>query len=253
MANSIYRGAGLALTAPTTTNRIALGAGESMLIPAGSYHLDLGTNLVYQQLDPVTNTWEGTDAGATIQVMSDGVNYRVYNSTGSIVTTTVTSAGSGYTSAPTVVPSAGNAVLTPIIGGAINSTVVINSGGGAYNYTPMVVISAPQTPGIAATATATLTGTAVSAVTIVNAGAGYTQLPTITFVPDSRELVPSGITSANATLSLTGAGTVTGLLITNAGIALGSAPTLTLSGNATATTTLNTTGSTTDTLYIQAL
>ena len=61
-------------------------------------------------------------------------------------------------------------------------SVTITSGGSGYTSAPNVVISAPgETGGVQATATATLSGNAVSSVTITNPGSGYTSAPNVSF------------------------------------------------------------------------
>ena len=61
-------------------------------------------------------------------------------------------------------------------------SVTITSGGSGYTSAPNVVISAPgETGGVQATATATLSGNAVSSVTITNPGSGYTSAPSVSF------------------------------------------------------------------------
>ena len=61
-------------------------------------------------------------------------------------------------------------------------SVTITSGGSGYTSAPNVVISAPgEAGGVQATATATLSGNAVSSVTITNPGSGYTSAPSVSF------------------------------------------------------------------------
>lgn len=72
----------------------------------------------------------------------------------------------------------GGAVLT---NGFIASVVVVNGGSGYGATVPTVTISAPTTPGgLTATAVATLTGGAVSSITLTSEGTGYTSDPTVT-------------------------------------------------------------------------
>jgi len=201
------------------SNRISLSASETFLLkPAGWYWVNLGLYTVLQQYDPIMGIWQtiggGDPTGSPKYVYSDGVNYRLANQTGCAVGALITNAGSGYTSAPTVTASAGSSIWSAIVGGAVNTTVTVTSGGSGYSYPPTVQISAPPSGGIPATAVCTLSGGAVNAVTIVNQGAGYTSPPTVTFVNDPREglnNVSQG-SGAAAITTLTGAGTITGLL-----------------------------------------
>tara|TARA_B100000953_G_scaffold126827_1_gene104567 strand:+ start:651 stop:3845 length:3195 start_codon:yes stop_codon:yes gene_type:complete len=59
-------------------------------------------------------------------------------------------------------------------------SVIISNAGGGYLTAPTVNIAAPST-GVTATATATVSGGAVTAITITNPGNGYTSVPAITF------------------------------------------------------------------------
>lgn len=74
--------------------------------------------------------------------------------------------------------------------GTASTTIAL---GGEYNSTPTVVISAPDNEnGIQAVATATLTGTAITAIDITTAGTGYTQPPVITIVKASGDTGAGG-------------------------------------------------------------
>jgi aryl-phospho-beta-D-glucosidase BglC (GH1 family) len=60
--------------------------------------------------------------------------------------------------------------------------ITVTAGGTGYTGAPTVTISAPQQAGgVQATATATFSGGAVTAVNITNAGSGYNAVPTVTF------------------------------------------------------------------------
>lgn len=220
------------------TNRIALAAGNSYIIPNGSWFVRLGPYTTIQEYDPVMNFWraQGDDGnnwgsiggGPMRYINSDGVNFRVANQTGCAVGALITNAGSGYTSAPTVTPSAGSSVWTAIVGGAVNTTVTITNGGTSYAYAPILVVEAPPLgAGFPATATCTISGGVINAVTVTNQGAGYTSAPRIFVVPDPRDTTGSG---AILTTTLTGSGTVTGLYVTDHGTAVTSIPTLSFSG-----------------------
>lgn len=219
------------------TNEIALAAGASYVIPAGSWFVKAGKYATVQQYDPIMGIWVaiGSDMGAgggqsassMRYVNSDGVNFRVSNQTGCCIGALITNAGSGYTSAPTCTASGGSAVFSCIVGGAINTSVTVVSGGTNYTYPPIVVIEAPPAGGIPATATCTISSGAVNAVTVTNQGAGYASAPAIFFKNDPRDSTGAG---ASATSVLTGAGTVTGILVTDHGTAVTSIPTLSFSG-----------------------
>lgn len=201
-----------------------LQPGAARLIPSGTWMLDTGPYTCFQELDPVQGQWlspggDGFAAGPQY-VNSDGFNYRAVNLCGTIVGATVSTAGSGYTAAAAPVvtfTNAASAAATAIIGGAVSTSVTVTNGGSGYLWAPLVFLdSPPQGAGYQATATCAITTGAVSSVTINNQGAGYTNVPNLYFINDPRDTV--GINAA-AVATLTGAGTVTQLIITNQGTA----------------------------------
>jgi hypothetical protein len=235
-------------TAPFTapTNRFTLGAGNSLLIPAGTWIVQGGVDSAIQWKDPVNGAWNnlnpvGTAFGRTIR--SDGFNFRIANLSGSVTGATVTAPGTGYVQGTTaVVPSAGNSVWQAIVGGALGA-VTITAPGANYTLPPLVFVAAPPYPGIPATGHAVIgAGGAVTGIVWDSPGAGYTYPPQIVIVPDPNE--PSlqagyqgaGIQQAAATTVLGGGGTVTGVLLVSAGVPQATAPTLTITGQGTGAT-----------------
>ena len=103
-----------------------------------------------------------------------------------------------------------------------------------YSSAPTVTIAAPSS-GTTATATATIAGGAVTAITVLNAGSGYTSAPAVTFSTGAAAATAVLHTTATGTVVLT-AETVTGVTITNAGTGYTAAPTLTFSTGAAAAT-----------------
>lgn len=227
----VYGGQGVAPSARGQASTVmSLSAGLSQLIAPGSCGVGTGLYSALQEFDPTTGIWRniGNDSGTTFRWLnSDGVNFRVANQTGCVVGALVTTAGAGYTSAPTITDNGGTATYQAIIGGAVNTSVTIANGGKNYTYPPLIVLSAPPAPGVQATATCTISAGAINAVTIVNQGAGYTNAPTISVINDPRDTTGTG---AQLTCLTTGAGTVTAILVTNNGTPVTSAPTLTFSG-----------------------
>lgn len=224
-------------------NTVALQSAQDILLgpEAGLYQVVLDKYHTIQYKDTVMNTWRGMgtgdSTGAIHTVWSDGVNVRIANNTGCAVGALLTNAGTGYTSAPSVAASAGGSLWRAIVGGAVATTVTVTAGGSNYTFAPQVIIDAPAFGGIQATGYCTLSAGAVSTVTIVDQGAGYVAPPNITFKNDYREVnasTASGISAgfgAVAVLSLTGAQTVTGVLMTSPGTAaVSTIPTLTFSG-----------------------
>jgi hypothetical protein len=228
------------------TNRISLSPAQTFVIPAGSWVVSsTGTVSAIQYLDPIRQEWQnyaGPGAALFENLTSDGVNWRVNNLADSAYGALITAAGSGYAQASTTVTAGtGNSTWQPIIGGALGAFTVGTAGSG-YTIPPLVLIPPPPAPGIAATATAALTTGAVSSITIRTAGAGYLTAPPITLLPVQNDpaYLAGTIINAAATVVLTGAGTLTGLLLVNFGGPLTTAPTLTVNGvGTTATATTN--------------
>lgn len=165
----------------------SLSSGDIILLPPGSFFCQLGPQAVLQYFDSNDGNWHSFTSGAEespFLIGSDGTNFRVINISGTIQGVTMTNNGSGYVLPPTVTfaaPVAGGITATgaAITGGDLSFTVT--QGGTGYTN-PVVVISNP-TNGNAVPATATVTFTfngAITAVTLVSGGCGYTSLPTVT-------------------------------------------------------------------------
>jgi hypothetical protein len=222
-----------------TSQRIKLPSGGTWTIPGPeqAWWIKPGRYSAIQQRDPITGIW--LDIGGSspyadpMVVISDGQNFRVANQTGCAVGALVTTAGTGYTSVPTVTAGAGSSVWRAIVGGAVSTSVTVNAGGSNYTYPPIVVFSYPPVGGIPASGYCTISAGAVSMITVSNQGAGYVTPPTIQLLNDPREgLNGIGVgLGAIATATLTGAQTVTGVVCVDHGIGGQTAvPTLTFAG-----------------------
>lgn len=217
------------------TNAISLQAGNGRIIPAGTWQITAGLYTVVQELDGITGIWRaigsGADGGSTNYVNSDGNNFRIMNQSGCVVGGTVTTAGAGYVTAPTVTASAGGSVSKAILGGAVSTSVTVTNGGTGYIYPPIVYFDANQNAfSVQATGHCTISAGVVTSVTVDDQGAGYTGVPAVYFQNDPRDAVGTG---AAATATLTGAGTVTAILTSDSGNALTSLPTFAFSGTST--------------------
>ena len=251
----IFGGNGQPLSTYGQPNYVALQAGECYYfnsnvnpsVPgqgtgnAGWLSAKLGRYCAWQVYDPIALIWRGIgdDSNAQRFLQTDGVNYRIANQSGCAVAAVVTTAGSAYVTPPTVVASAGGSTWTAVLGPGVTS-ITVNYGGSNYTYPPAVVIAPPPAGGVCATAYATLSGTAVSSITVVDTGAGYSAgVPGVVLVNDPRDTTGSG---ATATATLSGSGTVLAVVCTNHGspITSGTVPTLTFgSGSAAATVLMN--------------
>jgi hypothetical protein len=211
------------------SSAFSLSPGSVQPIAAGAWAIDTGLYGTIERFDPVLGIWrKAGDFGRGVNlVTSDGVNYRVANRTGCAVGALLTNAGSGYSSAPTVAASAGSSVWTAVMGALVNTTATVATGGANYMYPPIVQIGSPPNPGIQATGVAAITAGAVTGVTITNQGGGYLVAPPVNLVNDPRDTTGAG---ATASVSLTGQGTVNGLLVNDHGNPLTAVPTLTFTG-----------------------
>ncbi|MDR3636899.1 MAG: beta-1,3-glucanase family protein [Isosphaeraceae bacterium] len=187
------------------------------------------TTVPYFTLDQAPN-------GIAIPNSSVIVSGEVYVGFGSPVTLpvdvgvsglTVTSGGSGYTSAPTVSLSGGTAATAALGQGTVTATLITNPGSG-YATAPAVTISGGG--GTGATATATIADGQVTGITITNPGSGYTNAPSLSF------------SSGNATAVAVITGGVASVNVSSPGSGYTTAPTVTISGGggtgATATAVL---------------
>jgi len=232
---------------------ISLASGGIFNLPSGQWAVNAGPYTFLQQYDPISNIWlpVGTGAGNEHAVISsDGYNYRLANLTGCPVGAHITNGGTGYTNgiyplaaqlgtaaAPSVTMSAGGARPTIVVGGAINSTVTITSGGANYTLAPILTLSAPPQGGVQATAVCTVSGGAINAVTVTNQGAGYTAAPTITITRHPFDTTGSGgVLTVNPTL--VGSGSVTALTFPDHGVGgLTAVPTFTFAPASTTAAT----------------
>lgn len=261
--------------APPNANTFTfdLVPGAAVPIPAGDFVVSfLQATTAIEYFDPASTQWIAivTGLGGPARLSSDGFNYRV-RQTGLVATGgSVTAAGSGYAQATTTItPSAGNSTWMPVVGGKIAS-VTVNAGGSGYTKPPFVFIDQPPSPGIPAVATATIVAGVVTAITLTTGlvpgatagGAGYNAVPNVVVVPDPFDpaYLTGSITNARATAVLGGAGTLTGVILLNAGQTVGSAAsgyTLAVAGSGTAATaaTIPVSGSwiagATDTIILQ--
>ena len=235
MAGPVYGGQGITGSLRgQPTNVYELQAGQASLVPSGQWYYEGGPYCAYQELDIVTGIWRsiGNDPRAGRTIRSDGNNFRIVNQSGCVIGALLTNKGSGYTSAPTVTDATTGATYLPIIGGAIATTVTVSNGGTNYTYPPNVSFSAPGPYGIQATGYAVLTSGVVSSIVVTDQGGGYVDPPTVTLTNDPREGLNNTTIGSGATAysTLTGAQTITGILVLDHGNPVTALPTITISG-----------------------
>tara|TARA_B100001559_G_scaffold196133_1_gene164121 strand:+ start:29033 stop:30460 length:1428 start_codon:yes stop_codon:yes gene_type:complete len=142
----------------------------------------------------------------------------------------------GFTSAPDGgITASGIASITNdyiqcngLYGGMIDAILLTNAGCG-YTVPPMVTIqSASGDTGVGAAVTAGITTEGnVRSVQVLSGGTGYTSAPTVTFNYSGSQ--PTGFVTATGISTISAAGIVTAIYITNSGNRYGSNPTVVLS------------------------
>jgi hypothetical protein len=229
------------LSNPSTS--VTLQSGQYAVLPSGQYMVMPGKYTFLQFYDPVSTTWrnvQGPAQGQPFYLSSDGYNYRLFNPTGTVVGAVVTNGGTantskngfwaaGSSSTPGVVATTtGSATFNAIVGGAVNTSVTVNTAGSGYVYQPLITFSPPPAGGLSATGYATLTNGTVTGITVTNQGAGYTTAPTITITPVNGD--PGNGATATATLDSTNSGKLVALTMANPGQAYTAVPTITIAG-----------------------
>ena len=167
-------GAGNLSFAPATASFSAIG---EHVLPAADDTYDLGSS---------TKKWRNLYVGGDTIFLDDAKIMKSGQSlmmnagvTNSITSVTITNAGAGYLTAPSL------SFPLPDTSGV--DTIVVGTNGGGYSSTPSVSIDAPAAGGRQATATAVMAddgnGTntfAVASVTVDDGGSGYPTAPNVT-------------------------------------------------------------------------
>jgi hypothetical protein len=177
---------------------VSLPSGGVFYPPAGNYLFTSGGQTVVQEWDPLGQQWRGfgPPASATLQLDTDGYNWRLVNLSGTVVGASITNAGTGATNgigaAATGVTVAFGAPAAPgvtaaafaVVGGSVQAPTVTQAGTG-YLVPPLVVIDPPPAGGIQAVAHATLTAVGGGIATIVMdiVGGGYINSPNFYLIP----------------------------------------------------------------------
>lgn len=189
-------------TAITGTGRLVKGSAGTMLV-SGTNTYSGGTTIASGVLDVAADNRFGAAPGSpqTDNIILDGGTLR----TGAqINSASLTNAGSGYTSFPTL--SIGGAGADSLAASANVlariSTIGVTAGGSGY----VNQVSAPSAGsagtfvdivgggGTGATAFATVAGGVVTGITVTNIGSGYTSMPTV-FISGTGSTAGSGATA----------------------------------------------------------
>ena len=183
-------------------------------------------------------------ANNLLVVRASGDDYKnaVAETSGGVTSVAVDTAGSGYTTTPTVTIAAPDdasgttATATATLTGTTLASVTVDAGG--ENYTSAsATVSAPPSGGTTATVTVSVSGGAIDSITVDTAGSGYIEPPTITITGDGTGASATGVLTATSVASVT---------VSSAGSGYYTAPTVTFSGgggsSAAATATITETG-----------
>jgi len=168
------------------------------------------------QLAPVITNVDTTAPGQTLCYTTDGTTPACTNGAcGANMT--------GTTQQVLNVAASGAGGAVGFLGGSGPSNgLVLTAGGSGYTAAPSVTLSAPPSGGTAATATALLQPSGITAVTVTAGGVGYVSAPSVV-------LTGGGGTNATATANIAG-GAVTSITVTNAGSGYTSAPVVSFTG-----------------------
>jgi len=74
-------------------------------------------------------------------------------------------------------------------------SIIVSNGGSRYTSVPTVLISAPSSGGIQATAVASILNGVVTSITVTNPGSGYITTPSINITPSAGDVTGSGATA----------------------------------------------------------
>ncbi len=180
----------------TAATSIVYGAVTAVKVGAGG-------NTGYQSTPAVVFTGGGGSGAAAVATVVGG----------KVTVITVTSAGSGYTSAPTVTLLGGNPTAAATATATLSITnVAVTTAGAGYNAATVNVVitdnGVAPVGGVMATAFATLNAAGGIGSVTVTSGSGYNADPAVTIAG----------TGANAAATTTIVGAVSGLAVTNGGI-----------------------------------
>lgn len=182
----------------------------------------------------------GTVVGGVITNAGSGYTDGIYYPSNYPINNPNAVAQAGTAAAPSVTFAAGGGSILAqgnlVVGGAINTTIAITSAGSGYTRAPTVIIDPPPAGGVRATAVCTISGGAINAVTVTNQGAGYTAAPNVTVVnaPDDTTGTGGALTVNSA---LVGSGTITAITMANNGAGMTSVPAISFAPASTAAAT----------------
>ena len=222
-------------------------AGNESTVPVvGQIEIDQTAPLFSDPLTPTTITLAAdpfNDSGISSDdgLSNDGAFTLSVNgdTSGALKDLTITNAGTGYTSEPTVTITGGGAAQDATATATINmfvDSITVDDGGAGYTSAPTVTITDGGGAGATATATIDVATGLLTGITIDDPGAGYTSEPTVT--------ITGGGAAQDATATASLNGLLSDITIDDPGAGYTSAPIVTITGggatqDATATASLH--------------
>ena len=208
-------------------------AGQSITISGSTKAGNNGTFTILSILDATRITFNNptglsNDSTGSLVMGVRALGSVVLNTAGtSIASVRITNPGAGYTSAPTVTVSSGNATVTAVIGTGGIGYLSIPSVGvlGATSFNVVSLVTGTTSPFAFTTTRATMLANinndaigSVGSLSIINGGSGYTADPTVTFIASAGS-------TAQASLSINASGGINGIVMINGGYGYGLATT----------------------------
>lgn len=229
---------------------VSLMPGQTFLLPNGQWMVSPGRYTLIQWYDTNAAIWRNftSQPGQADMIESDGTNSRIANLTGCPIGAIITNVGNGNVTngyqSITVTPSAGNSTWGTLHGGSVNANCNVVAGGN-YSLPPLLMWypAANQTiPFISPQFNCTMSGNAISTVSVVDQGAGLTATGTIVVVQQPGDTNPGGGSVIVAGNNLTNSGNMTALWpLTpgqNGNTGLKSVPTFTFGSPSSASATM---------------
>lgn len=214
---------------------VVLQPGQQFVLPAGQWIVNTGRYTDIQTYDSVAYRWRAvpTQPGTAHVISSDGVNFRISNSTGTPIGAVISNVGNGNATngynTVTVTASSGSSTWATLVGGSLNTTVTVTAGGN-FSLPPILVWqpAGNQTfPFVPPEFCCNIASNTINTVTVNYPGSGLTGTGTLTAVAQQNDPITA---PGNATLTfnatLTNSGNLTAIWPLTQGTEVTSLPTL---------------------------
>ena len=185
---------GFPITEPTipveaTANAVVVGGVVNVEVPTGTQGSGYTSAPIITFSDPPTPP-EGSGQTAS---RATGYPLMVADAPGSatqkVQSIVLTNTGSGYTTAPTITFSSGNAAAIATIQTSLVSKFIVTNEGSGYTETPIVTITGGGGSGATAVAVVNPSSGTVTGINIITEGTGYTSVPNVKITPSTGVFV----------------------------------------------------------------